>query len=86
MICTKLWHEIVVEIYRVNGRNSAKILLHKGLLKILLQKLSQTHVLPINGLDEVIGIISETVFRKIVKESSIVTPETLIGIHLIILV
>ena len=86
MICTKLWHEIVAEIYRVNGRNSAKILLHKGLLKILLQKLSQTHVLPINGLDEVIGIISETVFRKIVKESSIVTPETLIGIHLIILV
>ena len=86
MICTKLWHEIVVEIYRVNGRNSAKIHLHKGLLKILLLKLSQTHFLPINGLDEVIGIISETVFRKIVKESSIVTPETLIGIHLIILV
>ena len=86
MICTKLWHEIVVEIYRVNGRNSAKIFLHKGLIKIFLQKLSQTHVLPINGLDEVIGIISETVFRKIVKESSIVTPETLIGIHLIILV
>lgn len=78
MICTKLWHEIVVDIYKVNGRNSAKILLHKGLLKILLQKLSQTHFLPINGLDEVIGIISETVFRKIVKESSIVTPEKLI--------
>ena len=78
MICTKLWHEIVVDIYKVNGRNSAKILLQKGLLKILLQKLSQTHFLPINGLDEVIGIISETVFRKIVKESSIVTPEKLI--------
>ena len=31
--------------------------------------------LPINGLDEVIGIISETVFRKIVRESRIVTPE-----------
>ena len=32
--------------------------------------------LPINGLSDVIGIISDTVFRKIVKDSRIVTPET----------
>ena len=32
--------------------------------------------LPINGLSDVIGIISDTVFRKIVKLSRIVTPET----------
>ena len=31
--------------------------------------------LPINGLSEVIGIISDTVFRKIVKDRRIVTPE-----------
>ena len=33
--------------------------------------------LPINGLDDVMGIISETVFRKIVRESSIVTPKNI---------
>ena len=32
-------------------------------------------LLPINGLEEVIGIISETVFRKIVRDNKIVTPE-----------
>ena len=32
-------------------------------------------LLPINGLDEVIGMISDTVFRKIVRDSRIVTPE-----------
>ena len=40
-----------------------------------------TSFLPINGLDEVIGMISDTVFRKIVRDSRIVTPE---NIHLIV--
>ena len=34
--------------------------------------------LPIKGLSEVIGIISETVLRKIVRESRIVTPEMML--------
>ena len=33
--------------------------------------------LPINGLSEVIGIISDTVFKNIVRDRSIVTPETI---------
>ena len=33
--------------------------------------------LPINGLSEVMGIISDTVFRNIVRDRSIVTPETI---------
>ena len=45
---------------------------------MVFETFDSTTCLPINGLDEVIGIISETVFRKIVKESSIVTPEKLI--------
>jgi hypothetical protein len=37
----------------------------------------QMFQLPINGLSEVIGIISDTVFRNIVKDRRIVTPENI---------
>ena len=33
-------------------------------------------VVPIKGLSDVIGIIDETVLRKIVRDNSIVTPST----------
>ena len=39
--------------------------------------LNSTTCLPINGLDEVIGMISDTVIRKIVRDSRIVTPENI---------
>ena len=32
------------------------------------------HILPINGLSEVMGMIAETVLRKIVRERRMVTP------------
>ena len=44
---------------------------------MVFETFDSTTCLPINGLDEVMGMISDTVFRKMVRDSRIVTPENI---------
>jgi hypothetical protein len=48
--------------------------------QMIKEKLGPGRKLPIKGLSDVIGIISDTVLRKIVRERRIVTPENHISV------